>query len=69
MKIENLRKLSYWECFKEGGMGTSRKNIQIQGKNKSKAEQRLQEEGKEAGGLGRIFPLYDDEKVVTKYYT
>lgn len=37
VKIENLRKLRYWECFKEGKTGRSR-NAQIQGRNRGKAE-------------------------------
>lgn len=36
--MENLRKLRYWECFKEGKTWRSRKNVQIQGRNRSKAE-------------------------------
>lgn len=38
VKMENVRKLRYWKCFREGKVGRNRKTIKIQGTDGSKGE-------------------------------
>jgi len=56
VKIENVRKLRYWKCFREGKVGRNRKSIKIPGTNGSEGESGGCR--KKRWGVGRVFPVY-----------